>query len=68
MKGDKCTNPMDKNELGEPLPSKNQTVGDFPELTTVAGAPVESNQDSMTSGRRGPLMLQDIWFLEKLVS
>lgn len=27
---------------------------------------MESNQDSMTSGRRGPLMLQDIWFLEKL--
>ena len=66
MKGAKCTNPMDKNQLGEPLPSRNQTVGDTPELTTVAGAPVESNQDSMTSGKRGPLMLQDIWFLEKL--
>ncbi len=66
MKGDNCKNPMDKNQLGEPLPSRNQTVGDTPELTTVAGAPVESNQDSMTSGRRGPLMLQDIWFLEKL--
>lgn len=57
---------MDKNQLGEPLPSRNQTVGDTTELTTVAGAPVESNQDSMTSGRRGPLMLQEIWFLEKL--
>lgn len=57
---------MDKNQLGEPLPSRNQTVGDITELTTVAGAPVESNQDSMTSGRRGPLMLQEIWFLEKL--
>ena len=66
MKGDNYKNPMDKNELGEPLPSRNQTVGDTPELTTVAGAPVENNQDSMTSGRRGPLMLQDIWFLEKL--
>ena len=66
MKGDNYKNPMDKNELGEPLPSRNQTVGETPELTTVAGAPVENNQDSMTSGRRGPLMLQDIWFLEKL--
>ena len=66
MIGDNYKNPMDKNELGEPLPSRNQTVGDTPELTTVAGAPVENNQDSMTSGRRGPLMLQDIWFLEKL--
>lgn len=66
MKGDNCKNPMDKNQLGQPLPSRNQTVGDTTELTTVAGAPVESNQDSMTSGRRGPLMLQEIWFLEKL--
>jgi catalase len=66
MKGDNRKNPMDKNQLGEPLPSRNQTVGGTTELTTVAGAPVESNQDSMTSGRRGPLMLQDIWFLEKL--
>ncbi|PAV11480.1 catalase [Methanosarcina spelaei] len=66
MKGDNCKNPMDKNQLGQPLPSRNQTVGDNTELTTVAGAPVESNQDSMTSGRRGPLMLQEIWFLEKL--
>lgn len=57
---------MDKNQLGEPLPSRNQTVGDITELTTVAGTPVESNQDSMASGRRGPLMLQEIWFLEKL--
>ncbi len=66
MKGDNHKNPMDKNQLGEPLPSRNQTLGETTELTTVAGAPVESNQDSMTSGRRGPLMLQDIWFLEKL--
>ena len=66
MKGDNHKNPMDKNQLGEPLPSRNQTVGGTTELTTVAGAPVESNHDSMKSGRRGPLMLQDIWFLEKL--
>jgi catalase len=66
MKGDNCKNPMDKNELGEPLPSRNQTVGDFSELTSVAGAPIENNQDSMASSKRGPLMLQDIWFLEKL--
>lgn len=35
-------------------------------LTTVAGAPVSNNQDSMTAGPRGPMMLQDVWFLEKL--
>ncbi|MDI9394876.1 MAG: catalase [Euryarchaeota archaeon] len=66
MEGDNGKNPMDKNELGVSLPSRNQIVGGTTELTTAAGAPVENNQDSMTSGRRGPLMLQDIWFLEKL--
>ena len=35
-------------------------------LTTVTGSPVANNQDSMTSGLRGPMMLQDVWFLEKL--
>lgn len=36
------------------------------QLTTVAGAPVANNQDSMTAGPRGPMLLQDIWHLEKL--
>jgi len=39
---------------------------DLPKLTTVAGAPVAENQNSMTAGPRGPILLQDVWFLEKL--
>jgi catalase len=35
-------------------------------LTTTGGAPVANNQDSLTAGRRGPMLLQDVWFLEKL--
>jgi len=35
-------------------------------LTTAAGAPVPNNQDSLTAGKRGPMLLQDIWYLEKL--
>jgi catalase len=35
-------------------------------LTTNAGAPVPDNQNAMTAGPRGPMLLQDIWFLEKL--
>ncbi len=35
-------------------------------LTTNAGAPVPDNQNVMTAGQRGPMLLQDIWFLEKL--
>ncbi|MBA3073709.1 MAG: catalase [Anaerolineae bacterium] len=35
-------------------------------LTTVAGAPVPDNQNVMTAGKRGPQLLQDVWYLEKL--
>ena len=35
-------------------------------LTTAAGAPVANNQDSITAGPRGPMLLQDVWHLEKL--
>jgi len=35
-------------------------------LTTNAGAPVVDNQNIMTAGARGPALLQDIWFQEKL--
>lgn len=35
-------------------------------LTTAAGAPVADNQNAMTAGPRGPMLLQDLWFLEKL--
>jgi catalase len=35
-------------------------------LTTAAGAPVVDNQNTQSAGPRGPLLLQDIWHLEKL--
>jgi len=35
-------------------------------LTTAAGVPVVDNQNSMTAGPRGPVLLQDVWLLEKL--
>ena len=35
-------------------------------LTTNAGAPVVDNQNVITAGPRGPLLMQDVWFLEKL--
>ena len=37
-----------------------------PRLTTTAGAPVGDNQNSMTVGERGPLLLQDYQLMEKL--
>ncbi len=35
-------------------------------LTSVSGAPVADNQNVATAGKRGPMLLQDVWFLEKL--
>lgn len=35
-------------------------------LTTNAGCPVRDNQNVMTAGPRGPQLMQDVWFLEKL--
>ncbi len=41
-------------------------MSDPKKLTTNAGCPVVDNQNVMTAGPRGPQLLQDVWFLEKL--
>jgi len=35
-------------------------------LTTAFGAPVADNNNSLTAGARGPMLLQDVWYLEKM--
>jgi len=35
-------------------------------LTTTAGNPVGNNQDSLTAGARGPVLMQDYYLIEKL--
>ncbi|HEX7436637.1 MAG TPA: catalase, partial [Caldimonas sp.] len=35
-------------------------------LTTAAGIPVADNQNSITAGPRGPVLLQDFHLIEKL--
>lgn len=35
-------------------------------FTNEAGAPVGDNRNSQTAGPRGPLMMQDVWLMEKL--
>ena len=37
-----------------------------PRLTTTAGAPIADNQNALTAGPRGPVLLQDHELLEKL--
>ncbi|MCW9059382.1 MAG: catalase [Gammaproteobacteria bacterium] len=41
-------------------------MNDKKKLTMTNGAPVPDNQNVQTAGPRGPMLLQDIWFLEKL--
>ena len=41
-------------------------MNDQKKLTTAAGCPVVDNQNTMTAGPRGPVLLQDVWLLEKL--
>lgn len=35
-------------------------------LTTAFGAPVPDNNNSVTAGKRGPVLMQDVWLMEKL--
>ncbi|MFC5466556.1 catalase [Lederbergia graminis] len=46
--------------------SVNENNNNKKKLTTAAGAPVTDYQNSMTAGPRGPILLQDVWLLEKL--
>lgn len=39
-----------------------------PTLTTNAGNPVSDNQNSLTAGPRGPVLLQDVFLVEKLAA
>ncbi|WP_444943257.1 catalase [Microbulbifer sp. ZKSA006] len=41
-------------------------MADKPKLTTDAGTPVPDNQNSLTAGPNGPLLLQDYQLIEKL--
>ncbi len=41
-------------------------MADKKTLTTSAGAPISDNQNSMTAGPRGPVLMQDYQLIEKL--
>src|SRR6266550_1963827 len=41
-------------------------MSDKPTLTTAAGAPIGDNQNAITAGPHGPVLLQDYQLLEKL--
>lgn len=35
-------------------------------MTTASGRPVADNQNTQTAGQRGPVLMQDSWYMEKL--
>jgi catalase len=35
-------------------------------LTSASGAPVANNQNTLTAGPRGPVLMQDYWLIEKM--
>jgi hypothetical protein len=35
-------------------------------LTTAFGSPVDHNQNIKTAGKRGPALLENVWFIEKM--
>ncbi|MCB1993515.1 MAG: catalase, partial [Geminicoccaceae bacterium] len=41
-------------------------MSDRPILTTTAGNPIADNQNSLTAGARGPVLMQDYQLIEKL--
>lgn len=39
---------------------------DRKKLTNEVGAPVPENENTLTAGERGPVLMQDVWLMEKL--
>jgi catalase len=49
-----------------PQKKRRKIMADKPVLTTAGGAPVADNQNTLTAGPRGPVLMQDFHLLEKL--
>ena len=50
---------MDKDKKN---PTKKQ------KLTNAFGAPVSDNENVLNAGPRGPMMMQDVWYMEKMAN
>ena len=47
-------------------PHHEPAMTDLNDFTTASGIPVNDNQNSITAGQRGPVLLQDVHLIEKL--
>lgn len=41
-------------------------MNEHKKLTNEVGAPVADNEVSITAGPRGPVVMQDVWLMEKM--
>ena len=41
-------------------------MNDYKKLTNEVGAPVADNENAITAGPRGPVVMQDVWLMEKM--
>src|SRR5258707_14862353 len=56
-----------RDGLGKPRQtSPGESMAKNPTLTTGSGMPVGDNQNTITAGPRGPVLMQDFHLLEKL--
>jgi len=64
--------PQTKKVTAKKAPAKNvaakKTAAKAPKqmLTNNVGIPVPDNNNVLTAGKRGPMLLQDVWYMEKL--
>lgn len=61
-------NPMAKNGLKPYGSSRNDRVPENKQAHTLDGIPVTNNDNTMTAGARGPIVMHDTWLIEKLQS
>ena len=48
------------------MTNSNENNNQPKKMTTAFGAPVPNDDDFKTAGPRGPLLMEDVWFLEKM--
>ena len=41
-------------------------MNEHKKLTNEVGAPIADNEVSITAGSRGPVVMQDVWLMEKM--
>ena len=54
------------SERDDQAPTSDATTPDAPTMTTAFGRKIENNQNSLTAGKRGPMLMTDYHLIEKM--